>query len=115
MLGLLTVAAAPRSIDELAKALQVSRASISTNGKLLQSLGLVERVTRPGDRRDYLQVSGDAAAVLLALGLRRLQAMREVVHAIRAASRRGPGGARIRRMEALYDNLIGRLQLELAR
>lgn len=116
MLGLLASSSAPLSIDDLAGALRVSRASISTNGKLLQSLGLVERIARPGDRRDYLTVSGDAAGVLLALGLRRLRTMRELIHTVRIASgRRSSERARMRRMEALYDNLIRRLELELAR
>jgi DNA-binding transcriptional regulator GbsR (MarR family) len=116
MLGLLAVAPAPLSIDELARSLKVSRASISTNGKLLQSLGLVERITRPGDRRDYLTAEGGAASVLVALGMRRLRTMLELVRTVRVATGpRSPAAARIRRMERLYDNLMRRLQLELAR
>lgn len=116
MLALLTVAAEPQSINALARRLEVSRASISTNGALLRSLGLVERIVRPGDRRDYLQVRGDSAVVLLTLGLKRLQTMRDMVRALRIATRRNSGDrARLGRMERLYDTLIGRLQRELHR
>lgn len=103
------------SIDALAKRIGASRASISTNAKLLRSLGLIERVSRPRDRRDYLQVCGDTASVLLALGVRRLTSFRQLIHAMRTTTpRRSSAYARIRRMEALYDTLMRRLHLELA-
>src|SRR5690348_13153955 len=106
MLAQLTVAGGPHSIDALAKQVGASRASISTNAQLLRSLGLIERVTRRNDRRDYLQVCGDAGTVLLALGLRRLTSFREVIHAMRMATPRRSGArARIRKMESLYDTL----------
>lgn len=116
MVGLLMTARVPLSIDELARQLEVSRASISTNGKLLESLALVERVARPGDRRDYLRVSGgDPSMPLLALGLRRLRGMRWAVRMARGAAARGSQvRLRLRRMERLYDLMIGRLQSELA-
>ncbi len=116
MLAVLTVAATPQSIDGLARRLEVSRASISTNGALLRSLGLIERVVVPGDRRDYLQVRGDSAGVLLTLGVKRLHTMREMVRALRAAvPRRSGDRARLGRMEELYDTLVARLQRELRR
>lgn len=115
MLALLAVCGGPHSIDSIAKRIGASRASISTNGKLLRSLGLIERVSRPSDRRDYLQVYGDTAAVLLALGVRRLTSFRQVIRAMRLAARRGSNAhARIAKMEALYDTLAKRLHLELA-
>lgn len=115
MLAVLTVVGGPHSIDALAKRIGASRASISTNAKLLRSLGLIERVSRRSDRRDYLQVCGDTATVLLALGLRRLASFSQVIRAMRmAAPRRSHTHARIRRMEALYDTLMRRLHLELA-
>ncbi len=35
----------------------MSRGSISTNTRLLENMGVIERVTRPGDRRDYFQIN----------------------------------------------------------
>jgi DNA-binding transcriptional regulator GbsR (MarR family) len=42
-----------QSLDEMAEQLQVSKASVSANARLLETIGMIERVTKPGDRRDY--------------------------------------------------------------
>jgi DNA-binding transcriptional regulator GbsR (MarR family) len=57
--GLLVASAAPASLDEIAETLQVSRASVSTNCRLLENLGVADRVSLPGDRRDYYEISRD--------------------------------------------------------
>ena len=61
LLGTLLVAE-PREqpAAELADRLQASRSSISTMGRLLIATDLVERRTRPGDRREYLRLRDDA-------------------------------------------------------
>ncbi len=53
ILGYLITAEAPASLATLAGALQVSLASVSTNCRLLETLGAAERISLPGDRRDY--------------------------------------------------------------
>jgi DNA-binding transcriptional regulator GbsR (MarR family) len=55
LLGLLVLADRPLSIDDIARTLGVSRASVSTNARLLLFAGMVERASLPGDRRDYYQ------------------------------------------------------------
>jgi DNA-binding transcriptional regulator GbsR (MarR family) len=78
LLGLLLVADRPFSLDDMATILSVSRASVSTNVRLIQAIGLAELVTRTGDRRDYYQFTHDAweRALLIdiegTLALRRL-------------------------------------------
>jgi len=57
LLGLLLVAEEPLSLDDLAALLQVSKASISTNARLCRQVGLAHRVSKPGDRRDYYEIS----------------------------------------------------------
>src|SRR5437773_2642922 len=59
LFGLLLVSAEPRSLDELAKQLGLSKASISINARLLEEKGLVERVGRQADRRDYYRIAED--------------------------------------------------------
>jgi len=61
LLGALLVAE-PReqSAADLAHRLRASRGSISTMSRLLISVDLVERRTRPGDRREYLRFRDDA-------------------------------------------------------
>lgn len=48
------------SIEDLASALGVSRASVSSDTRRLAQIGLLERRSRPGDRRDYYIISRDA-------------------------------------------------------
>lgn len=52
------------SLDDLVDHLRVSKTSISTNARLLEQWGLIERVSRPGDRRDYYQAAPDQARTL---------------------------------------------------
>lgn len=57
MWGLFVIEGGPCSFAELAGRLQVSRGSISTNARLLRDLGILERVSRPGDRQDYYRLA----------------------------------------------------------
>ena len=57
--GRLLVSAEPKSLDELAEHLGVSKASISINVRLLEEKGSVERVGRQADRRDYYRIADD--------------------------------------------------------
>ena len=57
LVGLLILSPQPVRFDQLSERLQVSRGSISTNTRLLENMGVIERVTRPGDRRDYFQIN----------------------------------------------------------
>ena len=65
ILGYLLLQKDPRSLDEIADALHVSKASISSNTRFLEGYGLLERVTLPGDRRDYYELGGDMHKRLL--------------------------------------------------
>ena len=59
ILGLLLLTPGECSIDQMAERLQVSRASISVDARRLEECGVVERVTRKGDRRDYYRIAPD--------------------------------------------------------
>lgn len=77
--GRLLLAAEPKSLDDLVEELQVSKASVSTNTRLLARLGMVERTTFPGDRRDYYRVLESVHERMLELRLERLQATSELL------------------------------------
>lgn len=47
---------AHQSLAELGEVLQASKGSISTTTRLLMGMGLLERVSLPGDRRDYVRI-----------------------------------------------------------
>ena len=53
LLGLLALLDGPLTLDQMAGALGVSRASVSTNIRVLVNLGIAEHISLPGDRRDY--------------------------------------------------------------
>jgi len=59
ILGLLMVADHPVSLDDMATMLRVSRASISTNMRLITASNLAEQISLPGDRRDYYRFGPD--------------------------------------------------------
>lgn len=59
LLGLLTLLGGPFTLDQLSGALGVSRASVSTNIRVLVTLGIADHVSLPGDRRDYYRFSED--------------------------------------------------------
>ncbi|MGH7505471.1 MAG: GbsR/MarR family transcriptional regulator [Longimicrobiales bacterium] len=79
MVGLLLLSADDRSLDELAELLQVSKGSISSNARLLERMGAVERVSHPGDRRDYYRTSEDMHARVLDLWIRQLRDLRDLM------------------------------------
>lgn len=59
LLGLMMVVDRPLTLDDMAAALDVSRASVSTNIRLIKAANFVEKVTMPRDRRDYYRYSTD--------------------------------------------------------
>jgi DNA-binding transcriptional regulator GbsR (MarR family) len=77
--GLLLISEDPRSLDDLAVELQVSKGSVSTNARLLEQRGLLEQVCRPADRRDYYAVPSDLFAHTMAQRLARWQRFHEAI------------------------------------
>ena len=57
LMATLVLRGGPLSFAELSKALRVSRASISTNARLLEDLGAIERVSMPGERQDFFRLA----------------------------------------------------------
>lgn len=83
MFGLLLISEEPRSLDELACELKVSKGSVSTNARLLEQRGILERICRPADRRDYYRVPPDLFTHTMAQRLARWQRFHEVIGAAR--------------------------------
>lgn len=57
--GLLLISDRPLTADEICDRLQISRGSVSTNCRMLESLDVVERTSVAGDRKDYFKVPAD--------------------------------------------------------
>ena len=85
LLGLLLLSEDPLSLDEAAERLQVSKGSISMNARLLEDWGVAERVTRPGDRRDFYRIAPDMGTRLLERQIARMKLLNERIAAARPA------------------------------
>lgn len=57
LLGVFVLRGGPLSFQELCDTLKISRGSVSTNTRLLESLGAVERVAMPGERQDFFRLA----------------------------------------------------------
>ena len=82
--GFLLVQPAECSLDDMASALGVSKASISTDTRRLEQLGFLERSSRPGDRRDYYAISRDVVPRSLEVRLERMRRFHELLEEARS-------------------------------
>jgi DNA-binding transcriptional regulator GbsR (MarR family) len=53
--ALLMISDSEMSLDSIAETVGASKASVSVNTRFLETKGLIERISRTGDRRDYYQ------------------------------------------------------------
>jgi len=100
--GLLILTDEPASLDELADRLRVSKGSISLNARLLENAGIAERVTRPGDRRDFYRIAPDMSTRFLERQIERIRVLDGRMTAARE------------RMEPLSDTVRQRLDRAVA-
>lgn len=70
ILGYLLIEGEPRTLGQMAEALKISKASASTNARLLERKGAVQRVSKVGQR-------GDAYEALEEPGLATIQTLAE--------------------------------------
>jgi DNA-binding transcriptional regulator GbsR (MarR family) len=65
ILGWLLICDPPhQSPGELAEVLQASKGSISSMTRLLEQLGLIDRLSLPGERRDYFRIRNESWTAL---------------------------------------------------
>ena len=115
--GLLLVSEDCRSLDQLATELRVSKGSVSTNARLLEQRGVLERNSRPSDRRDYYRVPPDLFTQTMAQRLERWgrfhEAIREARTSLPIRSRKVLH--RLEEYQAAYDFMSEVIQEGLAR
>ncbi len=108
MWGFFIIHGGPCSFAELADKLQVSRGSISTNARILRDLGIIERVTRPGDRQDYYRLSENPYDRLLEGYVERMR--KTVSDAEKTLKALPPGweatGKRLHEMHSFYNAAV---------
>ena len=111
LFGHLLLADRPLSLDDIADALRVSKASVSTDARRLFEKGVLVRSGKPGDRRDYWQIAPDFFASLMEYRVERWRRLNMVVGELK---RRSPAPspvvrARLRYMEDVYAYISGRV------
>ena len=82
ILGLLLIAHEPLSADRIASILKVSRASISTNFRVLLTSGLAEKVTFPGDRTTYFVFPESGLEKTLLVEIQGINALKRLVQQV---------------------------------
>jgi DNA-binding transcriptional regulator GbsR (MarR family) len=102
IIGLLLVAGEPLSLDDIAAALDVSRASVSTNVRMAVTYGMAELVTKPGDRRDYYRWPANAWDRGLVINVEAVIALRRIAEQGLAAAEPDDTVAR-ERLDELED------------
>lgn len=106
--GLLLVSAEPRSLDELAEKLGVSKASISINVRLLEEKGVVERIGRQGDRRDYYRTAEDMFERMLEQRMAKVRRLQQSIEfACKACLRENHVvRSRLENLDLAYNHLL---------
>lgn len=106
MMAFFVVHGGPISFAELAERLRVSRGSVSTNTRILISIGVIERVSRPGVRGDYFKLAERPYARMMSGYLERTRRMKALVAETQLqleSKERAGAKKRLREMQRFYD------------
>lgn len=111
LFGALLLSDAPRSLDELAEQLAVSKASVSTDARRLLERGVVERIGKPGDRKDYYQLAPDFLVRVIRHRVSRWRALHDLGVEMRRTSPNQPAAVRERLdyLDAIHEFVLERI------
>ena len=116
LFALLLLSEAPRSLDDVADALEVSKASVSTEARRLLERGIIERVRHPGDRRDYYELAPDFFAQTIQSRVAKWRRIQALADGMRETSRNLPSTVRERlaSIDEIHAAVIDRVDEALA-
>jgi len=116
LFAMLLLSDAPQSLDEIAAALDVSKASVSTEARRLIERGVAERVRRAGDRRDYYELAPDFFAQIVQSRVDQWRRIQSLVATMREASSHLPPVVRDRftSIDEIHSGVIDRIDDALA-
>ena len=112
IIGFLMLQGNPCTLDDLAEHLQVSKTSASTNTRLLEQHGILERTAKAGDRRDYYQLAGDYGERMFSMAKHRIQRFYQLLTEAVDGQVDGQGESdtgsrdRLRNMQRFYEFLL---------
>ncbi len=101
ILGLLLIAPAPLDAASISTTLKVSRASVSTNLRLLLHIGLAEKTSFPGDRTNYYTFPESGLEKTLIIEIQAVGNMKRFVE--QGLSALPPGDTARGRLQAMDD------------
>ncbi len=78
ILGWLMLAEEAQSLDDIADGLGLSKASISLNTRVLEHLGVIQKIGVRGDRKVYYKMADHAWIKMLESGVQKLEMMRSL-------------------------------------
>jgi DNA-binding transcriptional regulator GbsR (MarR family) len=79
MMGFLLLNEGPFTLDELAEELRISKTSASTNARLLEQHGVIERVIKAGDRRDFYRLAENHWEKMVEVAMKRMERFHDVL------------------------------------
>jgi DNA-binding transcriptional regulator GbsR (MarR family) len=85
LLALLLITEGDVSLDDIARRLRVSKPSVSTNARQLEQRGVIEKVSRTADRRDYYRIADHVLERTMQQRLAKLQRLQACVETARTS------------------------------
>lgn len=114
--GLLLIGERELSLDEITNELGASKGSASVNTRLLEQRGYIERISHPGDRRDYYRITPDLFERTMEQRLARWHRLQDVVNYGLTASDLSPVvRGRLKEFEAAQHNVRDVIETALAK
>jgi DNA-binding transcriptional regulator GbsR (MarR family) len=108
--GHLLLSSEPKSLEDLATALQASKGSISQDTRLLERVGALERVTHAGDRRVFYQIGDRMMERVVALRLERFEQLRQAMSEGMEAASDEKVRARLNEFIDFHDHLLATMR-----
>lgn len=99
----LIVSDGPISSSELVELLRISKGSVSTNTRLLEMLGIIERRSKPGERQDFFSIRPNPYATLVERQVKRFEAAKLIVAEAKSTITADHIGAKLADLELFYD------------
>ncbi|MCB8944875.1 MAG: MarR family transcriptional regulator [Ardenticatenaceae bacterium] len=106
-----------QTMDDLVQALQISKSSVSTATRQLIQVGLIERISLPGERRDFYGVGAGIWTKIMQGGLIQITALRQLAEKGLAllADEMPERRARLQEMRDMYAFFEREMPILLAR
>ena len=101
--ALLVLSEEPISAGAIADRLKISRGSVSTNTRLLETIGMSERRSKPGDRQTYYAMRDEPYSGFAEQAAERSAGNAHKVRSVAATLDNGIVGQRLRNLVTFYE------------